>query len=92
MLTSTSLCSGEPVVDHSVIIELEEELQVVEAEEEGAHIALVDYFIKGYVDVFYERQEAFSLEPEILCTMQVAGILIVDRSCVQVQIVKLERK
>ena len=50
MLISTSLCSGEPAVwivctlddsDHSVI-EIEEELQVVEAEEEGAHIALVD--------------------------------------------------
>ena len=65
LLISTSLCSGEPAVwiictldssdDHSVV-EIEEELQVVEAEEEGAHIALVDYFIKGYVDVFYERQ------------------------------------
>ena len=51
MLISTSLCSGEPAVgiictldnsSHSVV-EIEEELQVVEAEEEGAHIALVDY-------------------------------------------------
>ena len=53
LLISTSLCFGEPAVgiictlddsDRSVV-EIEEELQVVEAEEEGAHIVLVDYFI-----------------------------------------------
>ena len=52
MLISTSLCSGEPAVgiictldssDHSHSVVEIELLQVVDVEEEGAHIALITY-------------------------------------------------